>query len=257
VIAILAVPCGRAAEPTPLTLAHAHNDYLHERPLLDALEQGFCSVEADVHLVDGALLVAHSAKEINPERTLAALYLDPLRERVRTNGGRVYRGGPVLTLLIDIKTEAAPTYFALHDVLGRYADMLTMYRGSVVRAGAISVIISGNRPTAEIAAQPLRYAAVDGRPGDLETVPAPPATALMPLISADWNRTFAWRWAGEIPATERAQLEQLVAKVHAQGRRVRFWNTPDRAEVWQLLRAAGVDLINTDDLRGLRAFLTK
>ena len=43
--------------PRALPAAHAHNDYLHKRPLLDALAQGFCSVEADIFLVDGALLV--------------------------------------------------------------------------------------------------------------------------------------------------------------------------------------------------------
>ncbi len=36
-----------------LSQAHAHNDYHHALPLLDALAHGFCSVEADVFLVDG------------------------------------------------------------------------------------------------------------------------------------------------------------------------------------------------------------
>lgn len=40
---------------TPLPRAHAHNDYEHARPLLDALDHGFTSVEADVWLVDGEL----------------------------------------------------------------------------------------------------------------------------------------------------------------------------------------------------------
>src|SRR5438128_1656766 len=40
------VLCCLAAEPTPLLHAHAHNDYEHTHPLFDALEQGFCSVEA-------------------------------------------------------------------------------------------------------------------------------------------------------------------------------------------------------------------
>src|SRR5438552_1521932 len=76
-----------AAEPKPLIHTHAHNDYLHKRPLLDALENGFCSVEADIHLVGGKLLVAHERQATSPERTLEALYLDPLRERVKRNGG--------------------------------------------------------------------------------------------------------------------------------------------------------------------------
>ncbi len=46
----------RAADAAPLVNAHAHNDYAHKRPLADALDHGFCSVEADIFLVDGALI---------------------------------------------------------------------------------------------------------------------------------------------------------------------------------------------------------
>ena len=70
--------------------AHAHNDYRHDRPLLDALAHGFTSVEADVFLVDDKLCVAHDAREIRPERTLRSLYLDPLRERAKKKVGRIY-----------------------------------------------------------------------------------------------------------------------------------------------------------------------
>ena len=63
VYALLAAACtapiGAAAQPAPLEHAHAHNDYQHARPLFSALERGFRSVEADVHLVDGQLLVGH------------------------------------------------------------------------------------------------------------------------------------------------------------------------------------------------------
>src|SRR2546428_201080 len=86
-----------AAPPAPLVHAHAHNDYEHKRPLLDALDHGFCSVEADIFLVDGKLLVAHELGQTKPERTLQALYLDPLRERVKANGGRVLKDGAEVT----------------------------------------------------------------------------------------------------------------------------------------------------------------
>ena len=73
--------------PVPLARAHAHNDYDHTRPLFDALDCGFASIEADIHLVDGMLLVAHDKEDIRPERTLQSLYLDPLRKRIKGNGG--------------------------------------------------------------------------------------------------------------------------------------------------------------------------
>ena len=57
---------GRSSEVEPLAQAHAHNDYEHPRPLLDALDHGFTSVEADVWLVDGELLVAHDLATSGP-----------------------------------------------------------------------------------------------------------------------------------------------------------------------------------------------
>ena len=65
-----------ASEQTLLYKAHAHNDYLHERPLLDALDHGFMSIEADVYvmpLLSDSLYVAHDAQDIRPSRTLTAL----------------------------------------------------------------------------------------------------------------------------------------------------------------------------------------
>lgn len=97
------------AEVTPLPNAHAHNDYYHKRPLLDALDHGFCSVEADVFLVDGELLVGHDRRELTAERSLRKLYLDPLRRRVKENGGRVYREPGEFTLLVDFKTNGVET----------------------------------------------------------------------------------------------------------------------------------------------------
>jgi len=242
----------RAAEPAPQLRAHAHNDYEHPRPLLDALDHGFGSIEADIYLVEGRLLVAHNLKDVKPERTLEALYLAPLRERVQRNGGRVYRGGPTIALLVDVKSEGAATYAALHVILQNYAAMLTRFRGETVEPGAITVVVSGNRVPSVMAAQPLRYAAMDGRVADLAGG-AP--VALVPWISDNWQKTFTWKWTGPMPDADREKLRELVAQTHAQGRRIRFWNTPDTPEAWRLLLDAGVDLINTDRLAALQAFL--
>ena len=243
----------RAKNPwLPLANAHAHNDYLHQRPLFDALDQGFCSVEADIFLVDGKLLVAHNQADVRPERTLERLYLEPLQQRVRESGGRVFRGGPGFTLLIDIKGEAEPTYRVLRDVLARYQGMLTRYEGEKVRPGAVSIVLSGNRPRAVLEAEKSRLAALDGRLDDLGAGAAP---ALISLVSDNWQLKFTWRGIGAIPADEHDKLAELVRRAHAEGYRIRFWATPDTVAAWSELHKAGVDLINTDDLSGLSAFL--
>jgi glycerophosphoryl diester phosphodiesterase len=249
--ALVALPA-RGADPVPLDQAHAHNDYLHERPLLDALDQGFRSVEADIFLVDGELLVAHTRRELVPGRTLQKLYLDPLRERVAKNQGSIYGDGKPFHLLIDLKTAGEPTYAALDKVLAEYAGMLSKVQDGEFHPGAIDISISGDRPIPTIAAAPLRYAGIDGRLSDLGS---DQPVHLMPIISDNWNLTFRWRGTGEFKPAERQKLHDYVKQAHAAGRRIRFWASPDTPAAWRELQAAGVDMINTDDLAGLAAFL--
>jgi hypothetical protein len=252
-LAALLLPTTAAAQG--LSRAHAHNDYEHARPLLDALERGFDSVEADVHLVDGALLVGHDAADLRPERTLEALYLAPLRDWVRAHGGVVQPGLPPLLLLVDVKTDAEPTYAALHALLRRYADLLTIHAGDAVAPGPVTAVVSGNRSLPTMRAQPVRFAAYDGRAPELTGPASALPPSLMPLVSESWDRVSRWTGDGPIPDADRRDVERLVRLAHDQHRRLRFWGTPDREPVWRFLYESGVDLINTDDLEGLSGFL--
>jgi hypothetical protein len=251
----LAMLCVAAEQPvTPLLRGHSHNDYEQKRPLADALDAGFCSVEADVFLIEGELLVGHTVFGVRRERTLKSLYLDPLRKRVSENGGRVYRDGPAFYLMIDVKTDAATTWKALEKTLADYAPMLTTWRGEKIEPGAVTVIISGNRDRDALAKSDLRHAAIDGRLSDLKTNPP---TTLVPWVSAGWTGEFKWTGEGAMPDDERAKLKRFVDEAHAQKRMIRFWEAPDMPAAWKELRDAGVDLINTDNLKGLAAFLQK
>ncbi|MFF3937503.1 phosphatidylinositol-specific phospholipase C/glycerophosphodiester phosphodiesterase family protein [Streptomyces phaeofaciens] len=262
--AVLAPPAGSAFAdgqrhgPRPLWRAHAHNDYEHPRPLLDALDHRFGSVEADIFLVDGELLVAHSADQLDPTRTLESLYLAPLAARVKANHGAVYRGyRQPLQLLIDIKTEGSSTYLELDRQLRRHRGLFTTYAHGRVRPGAVTAVISGDRAArGPLAAQTVRHAFYDGRLTDLGTTDGSFAS----LISDNWTLHFTWLGEGAFPAAEREKLRGIVAAAHRRGQKVRFWATPDvpgpaRDALWGELLAAGVDHLNTDDLAGLESFL--
>jgi hypothetical protein len=265
-----------AAAPTPLPRTHSHNDYEHARPLFDALDQGFCSVEADIYLVDGKLLVAHDRDKVRPERTLEALYLDPLLARCKANGGHVYPElgrDPKLrrplaatapdvefTLLIDIKTDGAAIYPVLRETLQRYAGMLTRYTPTDTRCGAVTVILSGDRPTALVAAEPERLCAIDGRLSDLEDGKA--SVHLMPLVSESWQTVLDRQKEAVAKAKAKGTFNPAdfmprreINLAHEQGKRVRFWAVPANPAMWRALKDGGVDLINADDLAGLARFL--
>src|SRR5918994_1565813 len=204
-IAVVAVSARSAdsqesGQVVPLERAHAHNDYEHERPLYDALGHGFKSVEADIWLIDGELVVSHDdprrSTTAPPEGTLESLYLEPLRREIKANGGSVYSGDPdYFTLLIDIKSEDVATYRALHEELESYADVFTKFGPRGVRDRAVTAIVSGNRPRAYMETQRVRYAAYDGRiPEDLGGSQNPQSFA--PLVSQNWTRLFTWQGVG-------------------------------------------------------------
>ncbi|MQA08250.1 MAG: hypothetical protein GEU98_06800 [Pseudonocardiaceae bacterium] len=255
---------GRADKVQPLAQAHAHNDYEHERPLLDALDHGFTSVESDIYLEDDQLLVGHDPEDLAPERNLRALYLEPLRERVLANGGTVYPGERArFQLLIDIKNTGEDTYLALDEVLRdpRYGFLFSHYENGEVTHGPITVAISGDRPRELMEQQESRYAFYDGRIADEDDLGPGSDPGLTPLVSENWTELFSWNGSGAMPEDERAELHEIVSTAHQAGQRVRFWATPDdkgaeREAVWRALVDAGVDHINTDDLAGLRDFLT-
>ena len=83
----------------------------------------------------------------------------------------------------------------------------------------------------------------------------PTPAHLVPWVSDSWKTHFQWTGDGPMPAEERATMRDLVDKAHKRGRLLRFWGTPDNPAVWAEERDAGVDLINTDKLAELQAFL--
>ncbi|MDB6034105.1 MAG: hypothetical protein JWM16_4443 [Verrucomicrobiales bacterium] len=252
ICALLFAPVA-GAEPAPLTRAHAHNDYEHPHPLFDALAQGFCSVEADIYLTNGMLLVAHDLEKAWPSNTLEKLYLDPLLARVKQNKGHVYSKPTEFTLLIDVKSDAEPTYAALRKVLRRYRQMLTTFSNDRTDTKAVTVILSGNRAQETVAREKTRYASIDGRLPDLE---GSFSRHLIPWVSDNWTKHFQWRGQGPLPDADKVKLAGIVKTAHAQGRKLRFWAVPDEETAWKELFDAGVDVLNTDRLEEMRKFLS-
>jgi hypothetical protein len=59
---------------------HAHNDYMHKRPLFEALENGFTSIEIDVFLHNNDLVVSHTAAGLDKKQDIEELYLKPIQK---------------------------------------------------------------------------------------------------------------------------------------------------------------------------------
>lgn len=97
---------------------HAHNDYEKPQPFYNAYNHGAASIEVDIFLKDGKLLVAHDTTQLDKTRTIESVYLKPLDSIVNT--GTVRK----LQLLIDLKTEAYSTLDSLVNTLKQYPKII-------------------------------------------------------------------------------------------------------------------------------------
>ena len=231
--------CGVAAAQPPV-LIHSHNDYARRVPFYQAYAQQVASIEADVFLQDGKLLVGHEVGELSPDMTFEALYVEPVVTLFKRNGGRAWRDSDRhLQLMVELKSETGPTLRAVAEVLGRWPEVFD----PAVNPDAVRVTVTGRVPEPADFGDYPAYIRFDGAwdaeytPGQLERVA---------LISADFKRFSQWNGKGSIIPAEREKLERVIDKAHAWDKPVRFWGAPEGVTVYYTFYDMGIDYINTD-----------
>ena len=241
-----AVPLLTDEDPGERRRAHAHNDYEHDRPLLDALDQQFGSVEVDLFWRDGQLAVAHTPWEFRGE--LEPLYIAPLVTLVNARGS-VYGDGRPFTLWIDLKDDSDALTESIHNLLAAYPDVFSQYDGdSEVRARPVDVIFTG-------AAAKERYVTANTRVARRD---ANAFSQSDPEANARWSFS-ALPHADIAPGAAAAQTQyrDVTAAAHARGYGVRIFGAPDDDANWCAQRNAGVDFIGTDRLEDLATVLSE
>ena len=225
-----------ALAQSPLKKAHAHNDYEHERPFFEAFQLGFGSIEADVYAVNGELLVGHERSQLTLNRNLKDLYVDPIIRILKSN-----KEGNFHQLLIDSKTSSDSTLPLVIALLKPHAE--------IIQQKGFRIVISGNRPKPSQYIESPAWITFDGRSD--ERFP----TNKVVLESESMIKFGFWNGQGPIPGLLKEKLKNYVDQVHANGRKVRLWATPDSLLGYQALLDIGVDYIGTDKLSLLADYL--
>ena len=227
--------------------AHSHNDYEQQNPFFEAYGEQFGSIEADIFLKNGHVLVAHDTTELTEQRTLEGMYLIPLANFIEKNGGYAYKDSSrKLQLLIDVKTDSISTLNALIVLLKKYP--------SIIHNKTIKVVITGSRPKERLYKSYPDYIWFDGRAGkDYNKI----ELSKIAMLSTYFEQYCKWKGTGILPVEEEQEIKALVKKAHAVNKPIRFWGCPDFAEAWTKMIALRVDYINTDHIAGLSDFLRR
>jgi len=226
---------------------HSHNDYQHALPFSDAYFHHAAEIEADVYLprtlaMKDSLMIGHDTIDITPGRTLITMYIDPIISLFKKYGNRV-SPDPNYTfrLMIDVKDQWKDVYPLLLKEIDKYPSVFDRK----VNPMAVQIFVSGNRPPDSTFHTYPDMINFDGLPAHSY---APADLAKVVLISDNFDTYSHWRGEGELPANDLNTVRKLIDASHAIGKPFRFLGTPDTSNVWEQLRLAGADVINTDKI---------
>ncbi|MBR0285700.1 MAG: alkaline phosphatase [Bacteroidales bacterium] len=229
----------------PLTLAaqqpvilHSHNDYNRTAPFWEAYSQHCQSIEADVFLHNGELLVGHEVEDLKPENSFLRLYVDPIVRTFRANGGKMWAGSQDrLMLLVELKSATEPTLTEVIEQLEEFPDVFCCPEG-------VKVAITGNTPSKDHFRDYPEWVGFDG---DIRETYTWAQLERVALVSNSF-RMFAKKWNGKgrMIDPELNAVKDAIAKVHSWGKPIRFWEAPEGTTAYFTFWKLGVDIINTD-----------
>jgi len=259
---------------------HSHNDYWRRVPLFDALSLGITGLEADCHLVDGELYVAHMGKDLRQGRTFRSLYLDPLTTILTNqnaandlassstiNGVWDVNNTQGIVLMTDLKTEGFSTLAAVQEQLEplRQKGWLTYWNGSAIVPGPITHVGTGNTPFAAVlnssySNSTYRSVFFDAPLDELSTNMYNSSNSYYSSVSI--NKVFAGK--GNIAhdglsKTQLATVKSQIDRASSLGLVSRYWDLPAwpvtrRMTVWEQLEALGVGMLNVDAIEEAARF---
>jgi alkaline phosphatase len=229
--------------------AHSHNDYANDIPFWLAYINHFGSIEADIWAVNGDLFVSHNINDIMPERTLDALYIQPVVKLVRHNKGKAWNDHPsTFQIMIDLKTTVEPALSLLIEKLKKYPDVFDPR----VNENAVRIVITGNRPDPEQFSDYPDFIFFDGnvnrKYNELQL-------KRIALYGENLKQFTTWNGEGNIIETERIRLQSVIDSVHSLHKKIRFWNAPDNINAWEIFMKLKTDYINTDHIYELSDYL--
>ena len=133
---------------------------MHKHPLFDALGYGYKSIEIDVWLHNGKLVVDHDGIGLDHKKDIEELYLKPISERVKDHHGWVYDGDSTPTVfMVEFKNDGEACYVKLKELIEKYKGLFCDRMG---KGGPIKLLITGNKPWRTLLKGSEQYVTGDG-----------------------------------------------------------------------------------------------
>ena len=258
---------------------HSHNDYWRLVTLFEALSLGITGVEADCHLINGELYVAHTNASIRPNLTFRSLYLDPLTsilENQNAPNGIASSSGingiwdvdpsRGIVVMTDLKTEGFSTLEAVQEQLQPFREKgwLTYWNGTAIVPGPILHVGTGNTPFDAVLNS--TYANSTYRDVFFDA-PLDNLTDIYNISNSYYTSTSLTGVLGgvtKIPfkglkKDQMAEVAGQIERAQSLGLVSRYWDIPawpvvTRMNIWKQLEEVGIGMLNADAIEEAARF---
>jgi hypothetical protein len=224
----------------------SHN-FSNKTELWESIGYGILNFQADVMYIYGKLyitsLMPDSANHKLP--TLTDAYLYPLFNQFKKNNGEIIPGyqGDIFVIM-NVSSQPVQVYKQLAAEMRPFSDMLSFEIDGVKHPGKLRILINDNNQLEKINSIKPSFLGLVGNSTDIEKNIDPNK---MPLIEVDFDEITNWKGTGNIPFEDFLKIKELVAKVHAQNKKISFRNCPNYKPVADVIQTSKADFINTPE----------
>ncbi|MCF0159459.1 MAG: alkaline phosphatase [Bacteroidaceae bacterium] len=216
---------------------HSHNDYWRTMPFYEAYSQYAQSIEADVYLLNGELLVGHDTDESTPDKKFVTMYMEPIVKLFRANGGHMWKDSDApMQLMVEAKNDNVALLNELVRNLEKYPDVFCSENG-------VRVVITGYDLKPDEFSLFPKWMYFDG---GLSKNYTPEQLERVALFSECFEDYAHWNGKGNILDSQLEALKKAIDKAHALNKPIRFWGAPETTTAYYTFYNLGIDFFNTD-----------
>ncbi|MFI3327582.1 MAG: hypothetical protein SNH79_02625 [Rikenellaceae bacterium] len=212
-------------------IVHSHNDSSRLAPFHDAYAYGAEILGIEVAMHNGEIIALSNNEVAAQCPTMEELYLTPIKSSM--DAGR----NVDLTLLIDAKGNETTLLTLFKLINERYTE--------IIGEKKIKFIVHSNVPKADVLAKYPDYVMFDSSIHPLYSAEQLNRVA---LFSEEFGVYSGWNGLEGMSTEDIKRVTAVIKKAHAQGKPIRFIDTPDNVNTWVTLSNMGADVINTEQV---------
>jgi len=232
-------------------------NFSNQSELWESIGLGIVNYQADVMYIYGKLYVTPIMPDSSNHKfpTLTDAYLYPLYSQFKKNNGEILPGySGDIYLILNFTTQPVQIYKQLAIEMRPFSEMLTSKTTGAEHQGKIRILIKDKVTLDKINNIKPSFLGLVGGFSDIEKNLD---SGQMPLIEVDLHEITNWKGTGNIPFEDFVKIKDIVAKVHAQNKKISIINCPTNKTIADLIQTSKADFINTKDAILMADFLER